>query len=147
MAIHIARRHLYDMLAHAMAEDPAEACGLLAGDGGRVRKVYRLRNAEEELTRRTRYTVHPVDQIRAMREMDDQSCELIGIFHSHPRTHAYPSATDLARSRLPGSDEPLYPGVLYFIISLEDAARPSVRAFRLDGSKVVEEPIAVAAED
>ncbi|MBI2320849.1 MAG: M67 family metallopeptidase [Chloroflexi bacterium] len=113
MAITLARRQLYEMLAHAMAEDPGECCGLLAGHSGRVARVYRLRNAEEEPTRRTRYTIDARDQIRAMREMDDEGLDLVGIFHSHPRTASYPSATDLARSHFPGSSEPLYPGVAW----------------------------------
>lgn len=144
MAITLTRRHLYEMFAHAMAEDPAECCGLLAGQGERVTRVYRLRNAEEAPTRCTRYTIDARDQLRALREMEDEGLELVGIFHSHPRTLAYPSATDLARSRFPGSSEPLYPGVAYLIVSLEDPVRPYVRAFRLDGAEVAEEPIVVA---
>lgn len=146
MAITLARRQLYEMLAHAIAEDPAECCGLLAGRSGQVARVYRLRNAEDEPTRRTRYTIDAMDQLRAMREMDEEGLDLVGIFHSHPRTLSYPSATDLARSRFPGSTEPLYPGVTYLIVSLEDPIRPYVRAFRLDGAEVAEERIAVAED-
>lgn len=147
MALRIARQHLYDMFAHAMAEDPAECCGLLAGRDGRVERVYRLRNAEPESSRRTRYTIDARDQLRAMREMDDAGLELVGIFHSHPRTQSYPSATDLARSRMPGTTEPLYPGVAYLIVSLADPTRPYVRAFRIDGPEVEEEPIEVCGAD
>lgn len=143
MALAISRAHLYELFAHAMAEDPAECCGLLAGRDGRVERVYRLRNAEEEPTRRTRYTIHARDQLRAMREMDDEGLTLVGIFHSHPRTQSYPSATDLARSRLPGTTEPLFPGICYLIVSLQDPARPYVRAFRIDGPEIVEEEFAV----
>jgi proteasome lid subunit RPN8/RPN11 len=147
LALYLARRHLYEMFAHAMAEDPAECCGLLAGRDGRVERVYRLRNAEPEATRRTRYTIDAMDQLRAMREMDDQGLELIGIFHSHPRTPSYPSATDVARSRMPGTTDPLYPGVAYLIVSLEDPARPYVRAFRLDGPEIEEERLVVVADE
>ncbi|MBI4507858.1 MAG: M67 family metallopeptidase [Chloroflexi bacterium] len=146
VAITLARRQLYEMLAHAMAEDPGECCGLLAGHSGRVARVYRLRNAEEEPTRRTRYTIDARDQIRAMREMDDEGLDLVGIFHSHPRTASYPSATDLARSHFPGSSEPLYPGVAYLIVSLEHPILPYVRAFRLDGAGVAEERITVVED-
>src|SRR4051812_14379080 len=90
----------YDaLIAHARAEYPNEACAFLAGagsveDGFTVEKVFALPNAEASPTF---YLVEPKAQLAAMNEMDDHDQELVGIFHSHTFTEAYPSRTDIER--------------------------------------------------
>ena len=139
--VRLPERLIAEMVAHAREHAPAEACGLVAGRAGEPVKVYKLRNAEPEATQTTRYLIDPRDQLRAQREMDDESLDLFAIFHSHPVTQAYPSATDVARSQVPGTGESLFPDVYYVIVSLQDPAAPSVRAFRITDGKISEEPI------
>jgi proteasome lid subunit RPN8/RPN11 len=122
----------YDTLvAHARAEYPNEACALLGGRDGTVERVYALPNAEASPTF---YVVEPKAQLRAMTEMDDLGLDLVGIFHSHVATEAYPSRTDVELAA--------YPDAAYLILSLADQDAPVLRAFRI--GQVDEEPVEVS---
>ncbi len=111
---------------------PNEACGLLATLGGRVMKVYPMRNAEESPIT---YRLDSGEQLRSMTEIEDNGWDLGAIFHSHTRTRAYPSPTDVRLA--------LYPETLYVIISLAYAETPDIRAFRIEQGNVAEESIEV----
>jgi proteasome lid subunit RPN8/RPN11 len=122
----------YDALvAHAREEFPNEACALLGGDG-RVEKVYALPNAEASPTF---YVVEPKALLRAMTEMDELGWDLVGIFHSHTFTEAYPSRTDVELARDPDA--------AYLILSLADQEAPELRAFRIVDGQVTEEPVEI----
>ena len=56
--------------------------------------------------------------------------DLVAIYHSHPRTRAYPSSTDVAKAT--------YPDASYMIVSLQDPAIPEIRAFRILEGRVSE---------
>ncbi len=120
MAVRLTREQLDRMLAQAYAEAPNECCGLLLGRGDIVEAVVPGRNIH--MSPRI-YELDPQDQLRAFRLMDEHGWELVGIYHSHPATEAYPSKTDQAKA--------LYPDARYVIISLADRDRPRVRAFRI----------------
>jgi proteasome lid subunit RPN8/RPN11 len=121
------------LLAHAREEYPNEACALLAGCDGAVERVYTLPNAEASPTF---YVVEPKAQLRAMTEMDDLGLDLVGIFHSHVATEAYPSRTDVELAA--------YPDAAYLIVSLADQDAPVLRAFRIRDGQVDEEPVEVS---
>ena len=76
------------MLVHAYNCHPEESCGLLAGEpGGPLRMAYPLTNA---LHSPTNYTIEPTEHFRALRHAESAGWELVGVFHSHPHTGAYP---------------------------------------------------------
>ena len=56
--------------------------------------------------------------------------ELLGIYHSHTHTEAYPSATDIELA--------LWPEALYLIVSLENPEEATIRAFRIAAGQVEE---------
>jgi cysteine synthase A len=112
------------MVAHALAERPLEACGLVGGRGERAVQFVPTRN---RLRSPTRYDVEPEDLLRATLAIEAAGLEVWGIFHSHPATEAYPSQTDVQLA--------FYPQAYYLICSLADPARPVLRAFRIvDGT-------------
>jgi [CysO sulfur-carrier protein]-S-L-cysteine hydrolase len=125
--------HYEALVAHARAEHPNEACALLAGRGDAVDRVYTLPNAEASPTF---YVVEPKAQLRAMTEMDDLDLDLVGIFHSHVATEAYPSRTDVELAA--------YPDAAYLILSLADPHAPVLRAFRIRDGQIDEEPVEVS---
>lgn len=125
-----------EMVEHAKVESPNEACGLLAGKDGRIVKLYRCQSSEKSPYR---YAIDPEEQLRAMREMEERHWDLFGIYHSHTFTPAYPSMTDVQLA--------FYPDALYFIISLMDPERPTIRAFRIKDGKVTEEELRVEVGD
>ena len=89
------------MVAHCLTGLPDEACGLLGGDlaTGEAVTCYPTRNlaASAKL-----YTVDPKEHLRADRDAEASGNSIIGVFHSHTHTEAYPSPTDVAQAPDPG---------------------------------------------
>jgi [CysO sulfur-carrier protein]-S-L-cysteine hydrolase len=112
------------MQDHALRARPSECCGLLSGRGAVVTSLHPLRNEAD--TPETRYFASPEDLFAAMRRIREADQVLMGIYHSHPRTPAYPSASDVGMA--------FYPEAVYFIISLEP--RIDLRAFRIEGTNI-----------
>jgi [CysO sulfur-carrier protein]-S-L-cysteine hydrolase len=112
---------------HCMAERPNEACGLLAGRGERIHRVFPARNKEQSPVR---YEIEPADLIRIFHEIEDDDLELVGIFHSHVYTQAYPSQTDIRLA--------YYPDALYVLVSLLNERQPLLRAFTIVDGQVNE---------
>lgn len=121
-----------EMIEHARREAPLEACGLVAGRDGVATRFFPTENVERSPVR---YTIAPLDILRVSREIDRAGEELLAIFHSHPATEAYPSATDIRLA--------FYPDAYYLICSLRDPARPELRAFRIRDGQVTEHPVIV----
>jgi [CysO sulfur-carrier protein]-S-L-cysteine hydrolase len=124
-------------VAHAGAELPNECCGMIAGENGRAVRAYRARNSEASPFM---YVMDPREQLRIMDEIDDGGWDLLAIYHSHTRSAAYPSRTDVELA--------FFPDALYLIVSLADRERPELRAFRIrrdapDGKQIAEEPVEV----
>ncbi len=124
------------MLADCLAGVPDEACGLLAGpvspDGrpsGGVDAVYPCRNADASA--RT-YTVDSKDQLRAMREAAKLDLDIVGVYHSHTHTDAYPSPTDVRQA--------VDPNWWYVIVGLRHGD-PEVRAFHIVEQAIHEVPV------
>lgn len=133
----VPRADYQEILAHAQAHPEAEVCGMLGGRAGRVEGVYRARNVAENP--RTRFRIDPRDIAAISDQVEDLGMDLIGFYHSHTHTQAYPSPTDVAD--WPG---PWYPDALCFICSLMDQERPLLRAFRIgEGGEITEEPVVV----
>ena len=126
------------IVAHCYDGLPDEACGMLIGplgdDGqpaGDVSTVMPCRNADASAKS---YRVDPRDVFRASREAQANGHELIGAWHSHTHTDAYPSLTDVREAR-----DPTW---VYAIVSLRHA-EPSLRAYRIRNEKIEEVPVEV----
>lgn len=109
---------------HALQARPSECCGLLSGKDGLITDLHRLRNGADKPE--TRYFATPEDLFAAMRRIRKGGQSLLGVYHSHPRTQAYPSASDVEMA--------FYPEALYFIISLEPQVE--LRAFKIEDSRI-----------
>jgi len=121
-----------DVVAHCLAGLPDEACGLLAGDGaGRVENSYPTRNVAASAKL---YTVDPRDHLHADRDAEGHGWEIIGVYHSHTHTEAYPSPTDVAQAPDPSWH--------YVVVSLRDTY-PVLRSYRIVDAAVEEEPVLV----
>lgn len=114
-----------EILSHARAEIPNEACGLLAGDlaAGTAGAYHAARNVDASPYV---YTVHPDDLLRIVLGIEDAGQDLVAIFHSHTRTPAVPSPTDRRQARYP---------VVYLLATLTNPlATPAecLRAWRIE---------------
>jgi [CysO sulfur-carrier protein]-S-L-cysteine hydrolase len=115
-----------ELLEHARAEAPNECCGLIGGENGEAKSVYRARNAEASPLR---YNLDPQDQFRIMSEMEERGEELAAIYHSHTASPAYPSQTDINLAA--------YPDAIYLIVSLAEDEVP-FRGFEIRDGEVTE---------
>jgi proteasome lid subunit RPN8/RPN11 len=120
-----------EMLAHAHGEYPNECCGLLAGRENRVTRIFRMTNTHHSPVS---YFMDPKEQFAVFKEMRTEGTDLVGIFHSHPHTQAYPSNTDVGLA--------YYPEALYIIISLQ-GRDPVVNAFRIVDGIITQEEFSV----
>jgi [CysO sulfur-carrier protein]-S-L-cysteine hydrolase len=123
------------LIEHARREYPNEACGIVVGDlyaadGGVALRFAATRN---EAASPLRYRIDAADLLRLTIETDDEDEVFWAIFHSHVRSPAVPSPTDVNAAQ--------YRDALYILVSLADSeADPvsgdlSVRAWRIvDGA-------------
>ena len=120
------------IVGHARQGFPNEICGILAGRDGQVEIVHQARNVAK--TPRTRFAMDPHDILNITDQIDVAGMQLVGFYHSHTHTQAYPSPTDVA-------DWPAhwYPDALCLICSLMEEERPQLRAFAIDESGRIEE--------
>ncbi|MCY4116255.1 MAG: M67 family metallopeptidase [Caldilineaceae bacterium] len=115
-------RTVYDgIIAHAREGKPEEICGILRGRDGRAAQLYRARNLAED--RIDNYDVDPQTLLKQF-EFEEAGDEMVAIYHSHPVSVAYPSATDAWNAH--------YPETYYLICSLEFDDAPVIRAFRME---------------
>ena len=124
-----------ELVAWARAGVPNEACGILGGEGsayegGAAESFHPLSNAAASPFF---YRIDPVEQLQVMLALDDAGREVWGIFHSHVRTAARPSPTDVRLA--------FYPEALYLLCSLADPDAPDVRAWSIRDGVVTEVPL------
>jgi proteasome lid subunit RPN8/RPN11 len=113
------------VIAHARAEEPAECCGMLIGRGHSIDEAAPAKNIAASPTR---FLIDPKDHIDARRTARARGLEVVGFYHSHPHSPAWPSPTDVA--------EAAYAEAVYLIVSLEESAR--ARLFRIDQGRATE---------
>lgn len=130
----IPRSLIDEMVAHAREDLPNECCGLIGGGEGEARTLYRARNA---FASPFSYRVDPGDQYRIIeKEMREAGEELVAIYHSHTKSAAYPSQTDL-------NEAANWPEQVYLIVSLADPEAPDVKAFWLKDNEIAEAELVV----
>jgi desampylase len=84
------------LVAHARAAAPAECCGLLIGTADEVVDAVTARNVADDPA--ARYLIDPRDHLQALRAARRSGLDVIGAYHSHPRSAARPSQTDAAEA-------------------------------------------------
>jgi proteasome lid subunit RPN8/RPN11 len=116
------------MLAACIRALPNEGCGLLLGTGeGLVHDVIASPNVADSAKV---YEIDPTILLRASRRADAEGLEVIGVFHSHTHSEAYPSPTDVRQA-----PDPTWH---YVLISLVDSPA-DMASFRIvDGEVAVE---------
>lgn len=122
-----------EIVEHGLREFPNEACGLLAGKDGRPVKIFAMRNADASPAS---YRLDPKEQLKVFDEIDEEGLDLLGIYHSHTHSEAYPSETDRRQA--------FYPDAYYLLLSLQERENPVLRAFRILDGEVTEEELNVS---
>ena len=124
----ISRADWERLVAHAREDAPNECCGYGRMSDGRVEEVFRSENL-----RHSPYGYELDSQsLLAANDLDEEGHGVV-IYHSHPRSPAEPSQTDINLAH--------YPHWRYVIVSLD--GEPSVRAWRIEDGRVEEEDVVV----
>ena len=128
-------KDLYDeIVAHARADHPDEACGIVAGPAGsdRPERFIPMTNAAGSPTF---YEFDSTEQFQVWKEMDDRDEEPVVLYHSHTATEAYPSRTDVAYASEPGAH--------YVLVSTRDEHEIEFRSYHIENGNIEEEPVTV----
>ncbi len=128
----VAQAQIDELIAHARDDAPNECCGLIAGRDGVAQQVYRIKNSYASPLR---YALDDIESMRAYDEIDERGQQQMAVYHSHTRSAAFPSQTDINLAH--------YPELLYVIISLADPDAPDVKAFEIVDRKVSEVELAI----
>jgi [CysO sulfur-carrier protein]-S-L-cysteine hydrolase len=135
----VIRADLVDaMVAHARADHPDEACGVIAGPEGsdRPERFIAMLNAERSPTF---YRFDSGEQLKVWRAMDGADEVPVVIYHSHTATEAYPSRTDIGLASEPGAH--------YVLVSTREHGNSDgpveFRSYRIVDGEVTEEEVDV----
>ncbi|HET7387826.1 MAG TPA: M67 family metallopeptidase [Nocardioidaceae bacterium] len=129
------------IVAHAKADHPDEACGVVAGPAGsdRPERFVAMVNAARSPTF---YEFDPTDLLELYKQMDGRDEEPIVVYHSHTATEAYPSRTDISLA--------MEPGAHYVLVSTREHGNSEgpveFRSYRIVDGEVTEEEVTVVPE-
>jgi [CysO sulfur-carrier protein]-S-L-cysteine hydrolase len=129
----ISQEFVDEMIAHAREEFPNECCGMIEGRDGKAIAVRRITN---EAASPLRYEMESKERYRAWKSIEDAGNEFLAIYHSHTKSAAYPSQTDVNQAQN-------WPEQVYVIVSLADENAPDVKAFDLKDLKIADVPLDV----
>jgi proteasome lid subunit RPN8/RPN11 len=134
----IARGHVDAMIAHARADHPDEACGVIIGaaDSDQPTRLVQMINADRSPTF---FRFDPGEQFRLYQEMDGNDEEIVVVYHSHTATEAYPSRTDISLAAEPQAH--------YVLVSTAESGNQDgpveLRSYRILDGVVTEEEIEI----
>jgi [CysO sulfur-carrier protein]-S-L-cysteine hydrolase len=134
----VIRRDLVEaMVAHARADHPDEACGVIAGPEGSDRpdRFIAMANAERSPTF---YRFDSGEQLKVWRGLEEAGDAPIVIYHSHTATEAYPSRTDISLAQEPDAH--------YVLVSTRDPNEHELRSYRILDGVVTEEPLQIVEQ-
>jgi len=152
--LRLPKRLYEEIIAHGRRAYPKEACGIVAGPVGEedhvVVQVYPMSNVEDSPIG---YAMDPREQLSVEQSMRQRRQRMVGIYHSHTATEAYPSSVDVSLA--------ISPDVSYVLVSLRTDVvrlqripalirhflglffRPQVRSYRIDGTRITLEDVMV----
>src|ERR1051325_6820908 len=122
------------MVAHAREDLPNECCGMIGGRAGEASVVIPVVNSA---ARPLRVEMEPQGQYNALKAIEDEGSELLAIYHSHTKSAAYPSQTDVNQGAA-------WPDQGYVTVSLAGAEAPDVKAYLLKDLRIADVELVVA---
>jgi proteasome lid subunit RPN8/RPN11 len=130
--LYLTKKQAEELIEHSKSESPNEACGIIAGKEGRAERVYQMTNTDKSAKT---FFMDSKEQLKVMKEIRALGLEMVGIYHSHLQTEAFPSIHDVELA--------YYPQVSNVIVSLKDRDNPRIRAFRIVEGKIEEEKLEI----
>ena len=138
MVLHIRQEFVDQITAQALAELLNEACGVILGPAG-MDQAARIKPMFNAAASPVFYEFAPLDLLALYRALDDEGEEIVVVYHSHPTSEAFPSASDIAYAGEPGAH--------YLLISTREEIAPEIefRSFRIMDGVATEEEVAIIA--
>ncbi len=130
----IAQSLIEEIVAHAREDLPNECCGLVGGRDGEASEVIRVANAAASPLR---YEMDPQGQYNALKAIEGGGGELLAIYHSHTKSAAYPSQTDLNQAVA-------WPEQIYLIVSLAEPDAPEVKGYLLKDLRIADAEVDIS---
>jgi [CysO sulfur-carrier protein]-S-L-cysteine hydrolase len=127
--VRISRADWDELVAHARDDAPNECCGYLWLKDGLVQGVKRAVNERHSPYG---YELDPQSQLEVWKLEEEEGFQ-VGTYHSHPKSSAEPSQTDINLAT--------WPSWLYVIVGL--GGEPVVRVWRIADARVEEEELDV----
>jgi len=119
-----------EIVEHARAALPNEACGLIGGTDGIPTSIVPVDNIATDRT--SNFEMDPAQQVAATLAFQRNGERLLAIYHSHPTTDPTPSRTDIHQAA--------YPDAFTLIVSLS-RPDPRLAAWHIQHSQV--DPVAL----
>ena len=129
----IAQKLIEEVIAHAQADLPNECCGMVGGAGDEASVVIPVINSAASPLR---FEMDPQGQYNALKAIEDGGGEMLAIYHSHTKSAAYPSQTDVNQAVN-------WPDAIYLIVSLQDPEAPEVKGYWLKDLKIADAELIV----
>ncbi len=130
----ISQELIDEIVAHAREDLPNECCGMVGGSDGEASVVIPVANSAASPLR---YEMDPQGQYNALKAIEDGGGELIAIYHSHTKSAAYPSQTDVNQAVA-------WPDPVYLIVSLADEDAPDLKGYLLRDLTIADAEIDIA---
>ncbi len=113
----------HSIIKHARQTQPNECCGVIIGQGIRAEQTVPIPNIADDPEHH--YQMNEKTLLDVIFQTQRQNFEVIGFYHSHPRTDPLPSQEDILHAN--------YPEMAYVIASLKGGeARLSAWAIKRD---------------
>jgi [CysO sulfur-carrier protein]-S-L-cysteine hydrolase len=130
----ISRELVDKIIAHARADHPDEACGVIAGPIGSdsPERFVAMENAERSPTF---YRFDSMEQLKVYKAMDANDEIPVVVYHSHTATEPYPSRTDISLAQEPFAH--------YVLVGTRDPEEHELRSYRIVDGEVTEEEVQV----
>jgi proteasome lid subunit RPN8/RPN11 len=131
--VRITQALIDQMVAHARADLPNECCGMVGGVDGEASVVVPVVNSAASPLR---FEMDPQGQYDALKAIEDDRKEMLAIYHSHTKSAAYPSQTDVNQAVN-------WPDAIYLIVSLQDEDAPEVKGYWLKDLAIADAELVV----
>lgn len=122
-----------EVVAHAREDLPNECCGMVGGAGDEASVVVPVVNSAASPLR---FEMDPQGQYNALKSIEDDGKEMLAIYHSHTKSAAYPSQTDVNQAVN-------WPDAIYLIVSLQEPDAPEVKGYWLRDMKIADVELVV----
>ena len=134
MYLQLSPQQAQQLTDHALAEQPNEACGVIAGVGTQVREIIPLKNIAAQPEQAYRIEDHGLAV--TLFTLEKRGLSLLGFYHSHPQGEPVPSPSDVQQAA--------YPDVAYMIVGLRPA--PKLAAWNIRYGRVAPVELIVGHE-